>query len=488
MNDEVLKVRFFNRTEKKRDALAASYRPFIQKAIFDSVKPVIDEVKRANSAAEALQAINRFMGSNMDRVLEVVVTDTATRFALETFNRFTGKKSIKRGGADIRTIVQERSSAYIRIEGGAKIQAIDEHTRRQISREISNGIDRGDSFADIADNLGTRFNGDIGKARAMRIARTESVGASNLGRIAGGEATGLPMVKEWVSVRDGRTRRIGNGDRFDHATMDGTAIESGAEFWVTSESLRFPGDQRGSAANVINCRCVVTMKRADTQESELTDPVEDQAIGAGEPATVKEAERTIVERGIASESKLSGLDISVARKVLSSSERLFRQYGVKYDAVKTVNQRAGDAGYSQAFVRYRYNRETNEVIDQTFNLNRGHFEKRTGSKALSDWEKHAAKGTRNGWSTVESLDDLFNHEYGHRLTNQKIQSMSKAQRSRLMNDIRDELKAVGSKYATKDLFEAMAEIFSKYQQDPTAVPRKLIDVFNRLSIVNINGK
>jgi uncharacterized protein with gpF-like domain len=64
-------------------------------------------------------------------------------------------------------------------------------------------------------------------------------------------AAGQPIetFKEWVAILDNRTREA-------HVRADGQRVPTGQPFIVDGEQLQFPRDPNGSAANVINCRCV----------------------------------------------------------------------------------------------------------------------------------------------------------------------------------------------------------------------------------------
>ena len=83
-------------------------------------------------------------------------------------------------------------------------------------------------------------------SRAKTIARTETHGAFQKGNYEGYKQSGLP-IKIWVTVGDGSVRD-------SHASADGEEVGINDYF---SNGLKFPGDPRGSAENVINCRCSI---------------------------------------------------------------------------------------------------------------------------------------------------------------------------------------------------------------------------------------
>lgn len=90
------------------------------------------------------------------------------------------------------------------------------------------------------------FGGEITKARATMIARTETIGALNQGEAVAAAESGIIRSKSWLSQGDARVRD-------GHAIDDETVPLDG----FFSNGLEYPGDERGDAANVINCRCTV---------------------------------------------------------------------------------------------------------------------------------------------------------------------------------------------------------------------------------------
>lgn len=130
-------------------------------------------------------------------------------------------------------------------------------TRNVISQAIENGWGE--------EKAGRELRKEIGfseKYRADRIARTETVSASNAGNIEGAKSMGMNLLKEWISAYDDRVRGSKPGDQFDHLSMNGVQVPMNEDFEVPTadggtEALEYPGDPNGSAGNVINCRCSV---------------------------------------------------------------------------------------------------------------------------------------------------------------------------------------------------------------------------------------
>lgn len=91
--------------------------------------------------------------------------------------------------------------------------------------------------------------------RARTVARTETMGAVNAGAFRSAEleaqARGdVAPAKVWISTADDRTRPT-------HRAADQQRTLLRSPFVVGGSELLFPGDPRGPAAEVIQCRCTM---------------------------------------------------------------------------------------------------------------------------------------------------------------------------------------------------------------------------------------
>lgn len=94
--------------------------------------------------------------------------------------------------------------------------------------------------------------------RRDNIARTETIRSSNAGSLALFDAWGVVEMKEWLATGDDRTRE-------DHLIAWAQYSEGGTPgpiplnsmFSVGGSSLMYPGDSRGPAEQVCQCRCTV---------------------------------------------------------------------------------------------------------------------------------------------------------------------------------------------------------------------------------------
>ena len=128
------------------------------------------------------------------------------------------------------------------------LQSNAEAVRIGIQRAVTQGIAQGDGIPRMAKRVESALEKNANNA--AKIARTETTGVMNNGRLAAMEHSarlGLPLQKRWVATLDTRTR-----DR--HAHMDGEIVDIDKPF---SNGLMYPGDQTGDAAESINCRCTM---------------------------------------------------------------------------------------------------------------------------------------------------------------------------------------------------------------------------------------
>lgn len=128
-----------------------------------------------------------------------------------------------------------------------KIRNLVQTVKDQIQRELVEAYEKGETIDEIADRIRRVYN--ISTNRARTIARTEIVGASNEGSAIAINRSGF-KEKQWFTAMDERVRP-------QHQMMHGTVVRVG-EAWVFPDgsSVRHPGDYKGPAHQVINCRCI----------------------------------------------------------------------------------------------------------------------------------------------------------------------------------------------------------------------------------------
>lgn len=179
--------------------------------------------------------------------------------------------------------------------------------KKRVANNISRGIAQGQSYSDIAKNIAVGMVGNYARMNggalynAMRITRTE---AHRISQQAAYDAlkkakdNGADVVKQWDATLDKRTRP-------SHARVDGEIRELDEPF---SNGLMKPGDPRGRAAEVINCRCQLLQRARCALDEDELDELKDRAayFGLDKTADFEEFRRKYMPASIAN-SENSGI-------------------------------------------------------------------------------------------------------------------------------------------------------------------------------------
>ena len=144
---------------------------------------------------------------------------------------------------------------YMRISGLGAVKKISDTTRKDLVRVMLEADKDGLGVRHVANQIYQSTRGNYSKSRSATISRTETHNAASYANHSVAKEMNIPnLQKQWVSVTDDRTRS-------KHATLNGTIIPMDEDFEVPTNFgtalMNRPGDSRGGAANVVNCRCVL---------------------------------------------------------------------------------------------------------------------------------------------------------------------------------------------------------------------------------------
>jgi uncharacterized protein with gpF-like domain len=235
--------------------LAAAYERGLQNDIEKTLKRIIRAAAKhvANGSESQADKVTAAYQSGLTRVFEARLEVAAMASAKLVFEELNTEKSAgpyETKFISLFEVAQAAVRAWLTSYGAAKVTQILENTRLQIRRSLVRGHDQNEPPRVLARRLNDETGGLVAKRRAETIARTETHIAANVGSDAAASATGLQLEKEWCATEDARTRP-------DHAEADAQRVDKNMDFIVGGERLSFPGDPKGSARQVINCRCVV---------------------------------------------------------------------------------------------------------------------------------------------------------------------------------------------------------------------------------------
>lgn len=167
------------------------------------------------------------------------------------------------------------------------LRAVGDHLAEVARQELAAGVDAGEDVDQLRARLRGAFDREgaqLGDVREERIARTEAGRAWNAATLGAAQAvTGpdRPLVKQWITRRDGRVRE-------DHADVNGQIRLIGESFTVGGHTMSAPHDPSAPAAQVVNCRCILALypetRRAafEPQTPERGDVFESQVPAAAD--------------------------------------------------------------------------------------------------------------------------------------------------------------------------------------------------------------
>lgn len=235
--------------EAIQNRMSARFERRLRTEIGRTMREVADAYEKRGELAIPLALADHSQG--IRTTLEADYRLVANQFGRRLLNdakSYTGNLIVKESLTD----ELARQVALFTLQWVAiKVVQINRTTESQIRGIIRRSQDEGLSIDNTAKQI-RQLAAPFSAVRAHIIARTETHTAANFGAQAAAELTGLPMMREWVSAMDDRTR---DTDESDHVDADGQVVGMREPFIVSGEELMFPGDPNGSAGNVINCRC-----------------------------------------------------------------------------------------------------------------------------------------------------------------------------------------------------------------------------------------
>ena len=229
---------------------------------------IIDEFLKANKQIPDLQF--KFKDIDLINLYVELYQEVGNKFAKWYAQNF--KKYITKNiDIDYEDIWNEKF-AYIGSQvAGARVVSVGGNRKKELVRVLQKYMADPDfqSMNEVQAGriLRKKFK-NMSVNNAKRIVRTESVNAANYA--TNQSATDVfgkeNLQKEWIATFDNRTR-------IDHIEANGQVVDMDKNFLVGGEELSYPGDSRGSAANVINCRCTNAPFPKEIDSSSIIDDV-----------------------------------------------------------------------------------------------------------------------------------------------------------------------------------------------------------------------
>lgn len=262
-------------------AVIAAFRSAFAPALERFGSAVVAAGEPGPASPDDLAVIRTAWAAEVDAVLAPLVATMFDTGALSALLAFEGATERRRRDDLLDSLddVLDRNALSWLDDARNRLVGIGDTAWEVARAELVEGFVLGESI----DDLSARIEHALGVAenRAVTIARTEVVSASNAGSYSGVRALGSygPDRKQWLATVDARTRP-------SHVDADGQVVDMDGSFAVGAASLAFPGDPSGPADEVINCRCTILYVEEGDEPHDLDAPGRGQ--GDGTPSSTPE--------------------------------------------------------------------------------------------------------------------------------------------------------------------------------------------------------
>ena len=130
---------------------------------------------------------------------------------------------------------------------------VGETAQSQLNTSITDGVNKGETVDQLAGRVRAVFN-NLQNYEAKRIAMTETSAAYGFARHEAMTDAGIEY-KGWLTSHGPTVRDAHEAAEEEYGDPE-DAIPISEPFIVDGEKIMYPGDQSGSAGNVINCHCI----------------------------------------------------------------------------------------------------------------------------------------------------------------------------------------------------------------------------------------
>jgi len=194
-------------------------------------------------------------------VLDLKKENGKIRVINMTFFDKASELGIRQGVSEISSISKEQMDELVEMVkqkpsvkakltiSTSKITEINKTTQKLVAKQIREGLEKGEGLGKLTERIKQATGKSLGRAKS--IARTQTAQGVGTGRHEGLKAAGLEL-KSWLDSKDKHVRSSHKQAAANY--KDGIPIDQAFE--VAGEYLMYPADPSGSAANIINCRCV----------------------------------------------------------------------------------------------------------------------------------------------------------------------------------------------------------------------------------------
>jgi len=220
-----------------------------------------------SQSREVLNYIKDFSIEGLEFNIDTLINEETLKEAYLALYREVGLKFRKVTNRELSQknlqddLWMEEMQNYVELNAFQKIAWINKTTRdvtlNTLRKIIADQVDEGLSVGETKRRLIKELRQEYGRIedwRALRIAHTEVMTASNVATAMTEADITIPVRKVWITAAYGVAR---TQERHTLMGLDEQKPLKGMPFNVGSTMMQYPGDPAGGPENVINCRCAL---------------------------------------------------------------------------------------------------------------------------------------------------------------------------------------------------------------------------------------
>jgi len=392
-----------------RESFVKKYTRRTIRALKDVLTPIFD----ANTVDE-MRGVNLNQKPLDDLFLDLY-TDVGSTFAKLSYNNLKQHMALETKQAPD---FVERMATFAST-GHDRTRVIAINQGKEIQRLIGKALEEELGIVQAGERVKELVTQNINTYQAERIARTEILSASNFGSVEGAKSTGLPLMKQWISV-------LGDSTRNGHSTAHGTVVdlydENGGDgvFEVGGEFLRFAGDPNGRPDNIINCRCTQVFltkeealgEQADQEEEEQEATAQQQALM--QSSEVKDRDSFVEymdQRGFNARGMPKNIEDDGFVEMAKQHKYLMDTFGEDPKSLRTANANDHFRPKRSETVKGSASIAIEYAFKGKYKLDDGHIQL-NNSKQYNYW-KRPLNSEPNSWNQGNSYLGTYLHEMIH---------------------------------------------------------------------------
>lgn len=444
-----------------RESFVKKYTRRTIRALKDVLTPIFD----ANTVDE-MRGVNLNQKPLDDLFLDLY-TDVGSTFAKLSYNNLKQHMALETKQAPD---FVERMATFAST-GHDRTRVIAINQGKEIQRLIGKALEEELGIAQAGERVKELVTQNINTYQAERIARTEILSASNFGSVEGAKSTGLPLMKQWISVLGDSTR---NGHSSAHGTVVDLYDENGDDgvFEVGGEFLRFAGDPNGRPDNIINCRCTqVFLTKEEALGEQAEQEEEEQEATAQQQALMQASEvkdrNSFVEymdqRGFNARGLPNNIEDDGFVEMAKQHKYLMDIFGEDPKTLTTATANNHFRSHSKkdyfGWAGYRYDYESKgryKFSNGHISLNNSTTRRLTPTEEVTYWKIHSKPSS---WNQGESYLGTYLHEMIHHYD--FTYSINKHNKGSFIFKDRDEITSFNFTSLSKEIEESLLNKYGK---------------------------